>query len=618
MEDLLTTQIYEYVNDVFGESFQFREYQFDNIYSIISSIINDKEHTMIVNAPTGSGKSLICIISAGVLSRYYNKSSYILCSELMLFDQYYHFIKSHRKLGFGMIKGQTGNYKCVVNQKDIIYGDCKIEHVPWKKLLNTSLALNEGYECVTRCPYVKARKHALSQNVVLMTYHLYLLSMGYINKKGENPYVFPKKDVIFCDECHNIPDIVQKQYSSSISIKALEKLTKLYQAIFGNEYDLFDTRVQESQFLKTYPTSDAFYGALKKCFMTLAKEKTPQSIVDILKNDFQGILIDFQDEVTDYENTLTENIKYGKDYDENDLKLINWFSSYMSSLKELLNIICKTGSDYLVSQPEYDEETKKLIGIKFNCVKEDFITYDKLLKNASYRVLCSATVGGEDVTPFVKNIGVSFDEVDKTYQYKSIASTFHFEKSPIYVVSKYKMSYSAKEKSLPYIKEMIYKLCEGKYKGQRGIIQTGSYAIATQIYNSAPLAIKNRMIVYNDSKEKGLSITTYKKHDDSILIGPSLNEGVDFPDDLCRFIIIAKVPYPSLADNLVKEKMKLFPEWYEYTTINQIIQGIGRGIRHKNDYCETFILDGCFTYLYHKNKTQFPKEIRNRIQFINI
>jgi Rad3-related DNA helicase len=57
--------------------------------------------------------------------------------------------------------------------------------------------------------------------------------------------------------------------------------------------------------------------------------------------------------------------------------------------------------------------------------------------------------------------------------------------------------------------------------------------------------------------------------------------------------------------------------WYESTTSNTVIQNIGRGVRNENDYCTTFILDGCFTALFENTKDQYPIELRNRIKLLN-
>lgn len=101
-------------------------------------------------------------------------------------------------------------------------------------------------------------------------------------------------------------------------------------------------------------------------------------------------------------------------------------------------------------------------------------------------------------------------------------------------------------------------------------------------------------------------------------MGPSLNEGIDLPGELCTFIIIAKVPYLSLGDKYVSTKMKLFKKWYNSVAVTNIIQGIGRGNRFKDDWCSVYILDGCFKRLYSYTKQSFPKFITNRFENVNI
>ena len=137
------------------------------------------------------------------------------------------------------------------------------------------------------------------------------------------------------------------------------------------------------------------------------------------------------------------------------------------------------------------------------------------------------------------------------------------------------------------------------------------------LYNNAPDEIKKRMILYNGAKQKEEQMQKYIYYDDSILVGPTLVEGIDLPDDLCRINIILKVPYPNLGSNLIKKKIELFPLWYDSTTSNDIIQSIGRGVRNANDYCTTFILDGCFSWLYQKTKEQYPLDFAKRLIYLN-
>ena len=162
---------------------------------------------------------------------------------------------------------------------------------------------------------------------------------------------------------------------------------------------------------------------------------------------------------------------------------------------------------------------------------------------------------------------------------------------------------------------MLYRLIEN-YKTYKGIIQTASYDLAKEFVKDAPNNLKSRFLLYENSLEKTDLIKKHKNSTNTILIGPSLSEGVDLPGDLCRFIIILKVPYASLGDKLVKAKMKLFPDWYKADASNNIIQGIGRGNRSKDDWCITYIVDGCFEHLYDVTKEQYPKELQDRIKII--
>ena len=87
----------------------------------------------------------------------------------------------------------------------------------------------------------------------------------------------------------------------------------------------------------------------------------------------------------------------------------------------------------------------------------------------------------------------------------------------------------------------------------------------------------------------------------TVLVSPSMTEGVDLKDDLSRFQVMIKVPYPDLADTRIsrrkelEEKMKLRPLSYVYKTAIVIIQAIGRSVRTETDYAVTFTLDTRFT-----------------------
>ena len=100
-----------------------------------------------------------------------------------------------------------------------------------------------------------------------------------------------------------------------------------------------------------------------------------------------------------------------------------------------------------------------------------------------------------------------------------------------------------------------------------------------------------------------------------VIMGPSILEGLDFKDDICRFQIFFKVPYPSLGDPLTSAKIKHSPGWYDWKTGITIQQGAGRSIRNKEDWAVTYILDACFGNLINKLES-FPDNFKNRIKKI--
>ena len=110
-------------------------------------------------------------------------------------------------------------------------------------------------------------------------------------------------------------------------------------------------------------------------------------------------------------------------------------------------------------------------------------------------------------------------------------------------------------------------------------------------------------------------IELFKKKKDAVLMGPSLLEGLDLKDDISRFQIFFKVPYPNLNEPLIKAKLNTSNEWYDWKTGISIMQGVGRSVRSESDWAITYILDASFKNLINK-KGFFPPSFLERIKTI--
>jgi len=96
-----------------------------------------------------------------------------------------------------------------------------------------------------------------------------------------------------------------------------------------------------------------------------------------------------------------------------------------------------------------------------------------------------------------------------------------------------------------------------------------------------------------------------------------MTEGVDLPDDQCRVIIIAKIPWPSLASKQISARLhssKDGQHWYAHRTVSTLIQASGRAQRSPEDFCEVYILDAQFTRLYNDNRALFPEWWRKSLK----
>lgn len=133
-----------------------------------------------------------------------------------------------------------------------------------------------------------------------------------------------------------------------------------------------------------------------------------------------------------------------------------------------------------------------------------------------------------------------------------------------------------------------------KHSGQKGLIHTVSYARAERLHEALP-----NLTMYHDPDSMLSSagvIEKWQRSDKQMLLTPSMMEGVDLHDDLCRFQALMKVPYKNIKDSRVDYLLNEEGdwEWYHDTAARKIIQSIGRAVRSPEDYATYYVLDSKF------------------------
>lgn len=226
-------------------------------------------------------------------------------------------------------------------------------------------------------------------------------------------------------------------------------------------------------------------------------------------------------------------------------------------------------------------------------------------------LLTSATILNHKI--FCRSIGIKHDETE----FIQIESDFPKEKRVIKKTYVGSMSYKNKNDTLPKLVEKIDELLDQHV--EKGLIHSHTFDITRYIFNNS--RHKDRLITMDMCKgfnAKEALIDLHTKADiPSVIIDPACDQGVDLPDDLCRFQCMVKVPYPSLS-KWMKAKMEQpgGQDWYTMQAALKFVQSYGRGNRHNNDFCVHYLLDSDFDRFLStcKSKGLIPNWIYEAIE----
>lgn len=150
------------------------------------------------------------------------------------------------------------------------------------------------------------------------------------------------------------------------------------------------------------------------------------------------------------------------------------------------------------------------------------------------------------------------------------------------------------------------------FSGVKGLIHTPSYMASEQIWE----ALKDTGRVVSHTRDSLPSVLSrfYNTKDNSVLLSPTCQQGVDFKDDRSRFQVILRVPYLNTSDSFVSRQVKDNFPWYNYQALVTFGQQIGRVVRSEEDWGHTILMDERFIPFLHRNRNILPKWVKESIQ----
>jgi ATP-dependent DNA helicase DinG len=229
-----------------------------------------------------------------------------------------------------------------------------------------------------------------------------------------------------------------------------------------------------------------------------------------------------------------------------------------------------------------------------------------VFEKCSKILIMSATILNDKA--FCRSIGLATSSYDSDVKFIRIPSDFPVENRPIYPLNIEYLNFNKLQSE--QVKNKIAKAIDNLmsiHRYDKGIIHTTSYEQLNFIKENVSQENTRRMIVTDPEIQRD---EVLKQHIDSIkptvLISPSLHTGLNLKDELSRFQIITKVPYPNKGDRWTNAKREADEEWYYWQTALKLIQAYGRSIRSKEDWAKTYVLDSAFGYFIKKNKDILP------------
>lgn len=568
--------------DFYFPNFEFRKHQREVIEQIIDIYIEDNNAKIILDAPTGSGKSIIGMVIATILNKHFSKKGYILTSDTFLQQQYENDVDRF-DMKFPSVMGMD-NYICTENDNIISEGLCKVDNLNVKTM--------KALPCYLACPYYSKRDKAMFADTSILNYHYWLLQMSnYIKRRKQqgahSDFGFTPRSFTIFDEAHKIMDILNEHFSPIFGNKIVGNYEKCVTAL--SEYNIINSK------------DFGFYHDVYSNFYRYLSER------DNVKGDEELIdnltfLLTSTETVLEKMSTLSERLKLNSEGIELNLKSLKnsykQLSSFYNSFVQYLRMVKENPSkDVLI----YPDKTTKNISYKFYCLDDMKIIKDKFDKYYNFGLFMSATFINHDF--YSKYMG--FEDV---YIIK-MPVIFDYSKSPIFYNSTFDMSYGNKHKNIESQVKAIDDIVDN-YKS--GVIHTGSYPNSGELERLT--RHKNKIKTYSSSYEKQILINELKESKDFFIAGPSLIEGIDLKDDISRCQIFMKIPFLNMGDYYIKIKKEQDDTWYIWKTALSFIQGLGRSVRTETDYCDTYILDKGFSRLI--NSDMIGRVIKKRLKII--
>lgn len=485
---------------------------------ILNFVQRSPQTVLAVDAPTGVGKSPVCITLATA------DGGSILTTQKILQDQY-----QRDWPHIPLLKG-ANNYLCA---------EMKLEG---SNEPNCEIG-KKRHKCVA-CPYVDARGNFLRARAGITNY-------AYAMATANTKHAVPRKKWLILDEGHHV--------ESALIGAAEVKITSAF---------CYNTLALPFEMPKNTAGAIAFaerVGALAKIKMT---------------------------------NLQEENDAMAAAGTKLDLTKIRVYAELERLCASIAIMMADEHGEWIFGPFE------KQNGFSIKPLMADGLFKNFILPLGERIYITSATLLGGDL--MAKWLGID----PANFAYHAVDSPFPLANRPLYYSPVAPMDFKNYGQNLPKICKAIQKLL-AHYHDKKGIIHTNSFKLSKDI---VALLRDPRLLAHDETNREAVLAHHISSPGPTVLVSPSMTEGVDLKGDLARFTIFPKVPYASMGDAWTKERANRDRRWYTWQALKAVVQGVGRSVRGPEDFADAYMLDTCWDRFWGEARHLAPNWFRQGVQ----
>jgi ATP-dependent DNA helicase DinG len=604
----------------------------------------------VLEAPTGSGKSLAYLVAAA------NKA---VSGERVVISTATHALQEQLighdipqiaplydgKLKASVLKGRD-NYLCVRKLMEILNapatlllpeerdsfmallpwavttekGDigecnsfsCARNRVLWSKLSSTAAScVGESCKYHAVCPALKAKREAMASNLLLVNHSLFLADLAL------DFALLPTYEHVVFDEAHRLPELSNQSFGRTVSFFRFRNVAKTLvppKGTTGGIVPELENRIPveneaaRSECMQLAADIGEAEKAIHRFFMKIGKKLSKQKVGkgDLIYRN--GIAADFD---ADPKNVI-DQFALVQDRAKSLMELVAGlpsvggllkdFSGRMEELKRYatdFEFLVKAGREGWVF---YMEEPFNPHTIKIHAVplrsgdiwKEKFYPW---VKSATFTSATLAVQG--DLSYYAQRMGMAELEQKRPFL-KAFGEAFASDERRTVQVARYLPKPSLPEFGDALNNTLVQVLPEVE-ENTMVLFTSISAMMKAQAALAPEFAAKGKLLLcqHVDGSLDGL-IAMFRKSRGACLLGcQSLWEGVDFPGDALKLLVVTKLPFPNPSDPLVagisadlKAKGEnVFKSYYIPEAYMELRQGLGRLLRTESDSGKVLILD---------------------------